>query len=89
MFDTIVTNVVAPAAFVVLCVVLPLWQVLRTASRDRQRPDPTPRDPLQDWIRTAAILSGFGPFWYSAALRPPAPAPPSAARGHDHTPQGG
>jgi hypothetical protein len=63
MFDTIVSNVLVPAAIVALLVVS-LRRLPRAGTRRHERPS----DPQMDWIRTAAILSGFGPFWYSADL---------------------
>jgi hypothetical protein len=84
MFDTIVTNVLAPGAFVGLFVALPLWWALRDAARDRQQPDNRPPDPLPVWIRTAGMLTGFGPFWYPI-IRPRVRA---SAAADPHTKEG-
>lgn len=69
MFETIAAGVLVPVAVIGLLVVLALRFVLRAAGRDRHRRD-DPADPLQQWIRTSAILGGFGPFWYSAGISP-------------------
>jgi hypothetical protein len=73
MFDTIVTNVLLPGAFVALFVVLPLWWGLRDGPRDHRRPDDQPSDLSPLWIRSAAVLSVFGPFWYQPYSRPRIP----------------
>lgn len=64
MFDTIVSNVLVPAAFVALFIVVPLRRVLRPRGRGAGRPP----DPQEERIITAAVLSGFGPFWYASGL---------------------
>jgi hypothetical protein len=74
MFDTIVTNLLIPGAFVVLVVGLPLWRVLRAAAHDDERPDDRP-DPTPEWIRATAVLSVFGPFWHLPYIPPRQPAP--------------
>lgn len=75
MFDTIITNLLVPGAFVALVVGLPLWRVLRAAAHDAERPDDQPPDPAPEWIRAAAVLSVFGPFWYPPYLHPRLRAP--------------
>lgn len=76
MLDTIAANVLVPVAFFGLLIAVPLWRILRGAARNDRRPDDPPAapDPLLLWIRTASILSGFGPFWYADGLRPRAGA---------------
>lgn len=64
MFDTIVSNVVVPAAIVALFIVLPLRRVLRRGDRGTGRRPASQADRLL----TAAMLTGFGPFWHGSDL---------------------
>lgn len=81
MFDTIVSNVVVPAALVALYIVMPLWQVLRR----RDRGAGPPPDTHEQRIMAAAMLNGFGPFWYASGLgrHLDAASPERQARGGD------
>jgi hypothetical protein len=64
MFDTIVSNVLVPAAFVALFIVVPLWRVLRPRGHGARRPPDAPEQRMM----AAAMLNGFGPFWYAGGL---------------------
>ena len=70
MFETIIAGVLLPATLIGLVVGVPLWRALRGAGDERPRPEDPPPDPLPMSIRTAAVLSPFGPFWYTAYIRP-------------------
>jgi hypothetical protein len=70
MSDSIVANVLLMGAFLALFVALPLWWELRAAPRGRSRPDDQPADPSPLWIRSAAMMSVFGPLWYQPYGRP-------------------
>lgn len=81
MFDTIVSNVLVPAAIVVLFIVVPLRRALRRGDRG------TGRRPASqvDRLLTAAMLTGFGPFWHASDLgrHLDASSPERHARGGD------
>lgn len=64
MFDSIVSNVLVPAAIVALFIVVPLRRALRRGDRGTGR-RPAPQ---MDRLLTAAMLTGFGPFWHAADL---------------------
>jgi len=81
MFDTIVSNVLVPAAFVALYILVPLRRVLRHRGAGEGRPP----DPQEERIITSAVLNGFGPFWYASGLgrHLDASSPERNARGGD------
>ena len=85
MFETILTNVLAPVAFIGLFVALPLWWVLRGAARERRLPDSQPAEQAH-WISAAAIMSGFGPSWHHPYLRPRVYAAAEALRQREGDP---